>query len=31
MEWIEFAALLILAGIIWYAGKIPEDGEEWND
>lgn len=28
MAWIEFAAVLILAGIIWYAGKISEEGEE---
>ena len=36
MEIIEFVAVLILAGIIWYAGTIPEEdsfeeGEEWND
>ena len=31
MAWIEFAAVLILAGIIWYAGTIPGEGEEWND
>lgn len=35
MAWIEFAAVLILAGIIWYAGTIPEEDsfeedEEWS-
>lgn len=31
MAWIEFVAVLILAGIIWYAGTIPGEVEEWND